>query len=185
MGMLCAACRNKIRTSAHFDSSACLLQPGVLGPKFPHHRLFGAEARREHLRTKGPTPWMTVRHSLSMGSTTPGSTLMKNGIYQITFTTTQGLLGTAAVLIEDNRFFGADSMQFYRGVIDEAALALRVTMDVTRHSDVVHSAFGDATSFFLVWSGSHDGAGKFTLVSHADNANVRISAAGQLVGSME
>lgn len=106
---------------------------------------------------------------------------MKNGIYETTFTTHLGTLGTAAVLVKDDTFVGADDMQFFRGEIDYADGGVRVIMEVTRHNFSRESAFGSAHMFTLTWTGTESENSTFRLSCQPQDVELRLFVTGRLL----
>lgn len=110
---------------------------------------------------------------------------MKNGMYEATFTTNTGKLGTAAVLIKDGSFVGADSMQFYRGNIDQTPDDMRVIMEVTWHDFSMESAFGNAALFTLTWVGKALTDSSFKLACQPEGIDLTIYVTGKMLGSVD
>ena len=106
---------------------------------------------------------------------------MRNGIYEATFTTNHGTLGTAAVLIKNDSFVGADGLQFYRGAIETMDGSVRVIMEVTRHNFSVESAFGTEPLFTLTWSGEEIDDSAFKLACEPPGLAITIYVSGKLV----
>ena len=112
---------------------------------------------------------------------------MKNGIYEATFTTSVGTLGTAAVLIHGRRLVGADGLQFYRGEIDwsDDNDEVRVLMEVTRHNFVAESPLGREPIFTLVWNGTTTGDETFRVSCEPAGSGLRIYVSGRLLQAVE
>ena len=106
---------------------------------------------------------------------------MKNGIYEASFTTNKGTLGTAAVMVKDGAFSGADAVQFFRGDIEQNGAELRVMMEVTRHNFAVDSAFGQAPVFTIRWSGEDVGDTTFRLEARPEDVDVALYVTGKLL----
>ena len=106
---------------------------------------------------------------------------MKNGIYEATFTTSQGTLGNAAVMIKGRSFVGADGVHFYRGEIDSTPEETRVIMEVTRHNFAFDSAFGSQAIFTLDWRGEAIGDAAFKLGCQPDGLDITIYVTGRLL----
>lgn len=106
---------------------------------------------------------------------------MKNGIYETTFTTHLGTFGTAAVLVKDGAFVGADDMQFFRGEIDYTDDGMRVIMEITRHNFSRESAFGSATVFTLTWTGTESGDSTFRLSCQPKDVQLKLYVTGKLL----
>jgi hypothetical protein len=106
---------------------------------------------------------------------------MKDGIYEVIFTTDQGNLGSAATVIRGNAFVGADAMHFYRGEFDQVSGDAEVIMEVTRHDFTGDSAFGTAPLFTLTWKGEVIGDSMFKLTCKPETANLTIHITGKLL----
>jgi hypothetical protein len=131
-----------------------------------------------------PTEVPALQRNQISGSTLEGDT-MKNGLYEATFTTNTGKLGTAAVLINNGSFVGADSMQFYRGHIDRTAEEMRVIMEVTRHDFSMESAFGNAALFTLTWAGKSLSDSTFKLACQPEDIDLTIYVTGKMLASID
>lgn len=105
---------------------------------------------------------------------------MKNGIYEASFTTNQGTLGVAAVLIQNGAFVGADGVRFYRGEI-ETGENISVIMEVTRHNFGVESAFGSEAMFTLTWVGEPLDDATFKLSCEPPGLGITIYVVGKLI----
>jgi hypothetical protein len=85
---------------------------------------------------------------------------MKNGIYDVRFSSSQGELGQAAILIKNRAFVGADCVQFFRGEIERSGPGIAVAMEVTRYNFAARSAFGNDAPLMLQCNGiAHGDAG--------------------------
>lgn len=110
---------------------------------------------------------------------------MKNGVYAATFTTDAGTIGTAAVLIKNGSFVGADSMQFYRGDFDQTVDDVRVIMEVTRHDFSIKSAFGNTPLFTLTWLGKALTDSTFKLACQPEGKQLTIYVTGKLLAAID
>ncbi|MEJ8848475.1 hypothetical protein [Variovorax rhizosphaerae] len=110
---------------------------------------------------------------------------MRNGIYEASFTTDQGMLGTGAVLIRNQHVYGADDLQFYRGEIVQDGVDLRVIMEVSRHNFAAASAFGDATVFTLNWVGKSLADTGFKMSCQPEGVGVTVYVSGRLLNEHE
>lgn len=106
---------------------------------------------------------------------------MQNGIFETTFTTNLGTFGTAAVLIKDGTFVGADDMHFFRGEIDQADDEVRVIMEVTRHNLSRESGFGSAHLFTLTWTGKELEDSTFKLSCQPESSELTLYVTGKLL----
>ncbi|MET0541057.1 MAG: GrlR family regulatory protein [Variovorax sp.] len=106
---------------------------------------------------------------------------MKSGIYEASFTTNQGTLGTGAVLIKNGSFAGADGLQFFRGEIEETGDDVSVVMEVTRHNLAIASAFGAEPQFTLTWRGKSQGDSAFRLACEPPGVDITIYVTGRLI----
>jgi hypothetical protein len=106
---------------------------------------------------------------------------MKNGIYEVKFTTNVGTLGTAAVLIKNQSLVGADGMQFYRGTFEENGRNVTLLMEVTRHNFAIESAFGREALFTLKWDGETSNETEFRASCRAPGSDVVVYVVGRLL----
>jgi hypothetical protein len=78
---------------------------------------------------------------------------MKDGLYNITFTTTEGTLGEGACLVRDGTFVGADFLHSYHGTIASDGSRLTVVMHCRRHAAEFVSQMNLPMEFDLHWKG--------------------------------
>ena len=110
---------------------------------------------------------------------------MRNGIYESSFTTDKGMLGTGAVLIRNQQVYGADDLQFFRGEIVQDGEDLQVIMEVSRHNFAAASAFGDATVFTLDWVGKSLADTAFKMSCQPEGVEVTVYVSGRLLKEHE
>lgn len=84
---------------------------------------------------------------------------MKDGLYSITFTTSNGTLGEGTCLVRDGRFVGADFINSYHGTIGFEGEVLKVAMHCHRHSPDVESLLKLPLEFDLQWTGAESPQG--------------------------
>jgi hypothetical protein len=106
---------------------------------------------------------------------------MRNGIYEASFTTNHGMLGTGAVLVKQHRAYGADDLQFYRGDIEQDGEDLRVVMEVTRHNFELASAFGDQGVITLNWVGKSLADTAFKMSCKPEGMELTVYVSGRLL----
>lgn len=106
---------------------------------------------------------------------------MKSGVYEVKFTTNVGTLGTAALVIKNQVFAGADGVQFYRGHFEQVGSDLTAVMEVTRHNFAVQSAFGDEALFTLEWHGKTALDTSFRATCHPPGRDLAVYVFGELL----
>lgn len=86
-----------------------------------------------------------------------------NGVYSVSFSSTQGQLGTGGVVyIIDGRAYGGDAHFYYMGSLELSGETATGQIHVGPHQQPTQSIFGPLTNFDLQLSGKFSG-GSFSL----------------------
>src|SRR5437660_1173227 len=79
---------------------------------------------------------------------------MENGIYTVTFSSTQGQLGTGGVAyVIDGKVYGGDANFYYKGSVEISGQTATGQIHVGAHQTPAESIFGPLTDFDLQLSG--------------------------------
>jgi hypothetical protein len=101
---------------------------------------------------------------------------MKNGVYALTFTTTDGVMGNGVCMVYGDVYVGVDFTQSYYGEIRRYGATCMVDMHVARHAYLRDVALKLAREFSISWSG--------TAMDDGFDLEARIEETGDLVRSV-
>ena len=79
---------------------------------------------------------------------------MKDGIYGLTLTTTDGVMGNGVCVVAGDQYVGADFTQSYQGEIHRYDETVVIHMRVQRHPHLEGVALKLPQSFNMSWSGT-------------------------------
>ncbi len=98
---------------------------------------------------------------------------MKDGIYGVTFTTSDGVMGNGVCVVAGNEYVGTDFTQSYQGEIQRYDQTILIHMRVKRHPKLEGTELKLSRSFVMLWSG--------TSYDHGFDLEARIEETGDLV----
>ena len=104
---------------------------------------------------------------------------MKDGRYQIIFTTDNGVLGEGVCLFRDNQYVGADFIHSYHGRVLEESERVRISMHCRRHGVEFVSRMNLPLEFDVEWLGEHTPTG-FRLETRLPDVEVTLACTGVL-----
>ncbi|MBN9408489.1 MAG: hypothetical protein J0H69_04980 [Burkholderiales bacterium] len=103
---------------------------------------------------------------------------MRNGIYSVTFTTSDGVMGNGVCLIAGDQYVGTDLTQSYQGEIHRYDGTVIVHMRIQRHPHLETVDLKLPRLFSLTWSGTAYDDG-FDLEARFEHTGDSIRATGR------